>query len=273
MTYRKLERVILQILFWVLVLAFALPLIWFFLTSLKSRVDAFSIPPKLIFTPTMSNFQNVLEDGSFMHYYFNSLFIGTATTALSLLFGLPAAYALARYKMKKKEDLAFWILSVRMAPPIMVILPFYLIFQKLHLLDTYTGIILIYLTISLPFVVWMMRGYFESIPIDLENAARIDGASRLKAIVTVSIPLAAPGIVAASIFSFIMAWNEFIFALILTGNQTKTTTVAVTGFITLEGIRWGEIAAAGTLICLPVVVFGLIIQKYLVSGLTMGSVK
>lgn len=269
----KLENIALQIIFWCLVSSFALPLLWFFLTAFKTRVDAFSIPPRILFTPTMENFRLVLTDGSFMGNYLNSIIIGTTTAVLSLLFGLPAAYALTRFDMKKKEDIAFWILSVRMAPPVMVILPFYLIFQQLHLLDTYTGIILVYLTVALPFVVWMMRGYFESISLDLENAARIDGASRLGAFLRIIIPLSTPGIVASAIFSFITAWNEFLFALILTGNKTKTTTVAVTGFISLEGIRWGEIAAAGTLICLPVIVFGLLIQKYLISGLTMGSVK
>ncbi|WP_010268349.1 carbohydrate ABC transporter permease [Paenibacillus senegalensis] len=273
MNNRILERSVLQVIYWLMVLAFAFPIFWFILTSFKTRVDAFSFPPKILFTPTLDNFQSVLGNASFIHNYMNSIIIGVSTTLLSLLFGLPAAYALARFHMKKKENLAFWILSIRMAPPIMVILPFYLIFQRLDLLDTYIGLILVYLTISLPFVVWMMRGYFESIPVDLDNAARIDGASRLKAFLMVVIPLASPGIVASAIFSFITAWNEFIFALILTGNQTKTTTIAVTGFISLEGIRWGEVAAAGTLVCLPVILFGLVIQKYLVSGLTMGSVK
>lgn len=269
----RLEKVLLQILFWGFILVFTLPLLWFFLTSIKTRVDAFSMPPAFIFTPTLSNFSDVLSNGSFLHNYSNSLIISISTTLISLLIGVPAAYALARFEMKGKNDLAFWILSTRMAPPVMVILPFYLLFQKVHLLDTYTGLILVYLTICLPFVVWMMRGYIESIPLDLENAARIDGASRLQAFFKVILPLSMPGIVASGIFAFIMAWNEFLLALILTGNTTKTTTVAITSFITLEGIRWGEIAAAGTLISLPVIVFGILIQKYLVSGLTMGGVK
>jgi multiple sugar transport system permease protein len=175
--------------------------------------------------------------------------------------------------MRKKEDLAFWILSTRMAPPVMVILPFYLVFKNLDLLDTTLGIVMIYMTFNLAFIVWMMRGYFESIPVELEEAARIDGLSRLQAFIKITLPLSMPGIVASSIFAFIMSWNEFLYSLILTGEKTKTATVAITSFITFEGIRWGEIAAAGILIVLPVIVFGICIQKYLIRGMTMGGVK
>jgi len=270
---KRLTNVLLNGLLWMLIAFFVFPLLWLFLTSLKTRVDAFSFPPKFLFTPTFENYINVFRDGTFLHYYFNSVKIGFLSTFFSLLVGIPAAFALARFKMRKKENIAFWILSTRMAPPIMVILPFYLAFRHFDLLDTTLGIVMIYMTFNLAFVVWMMRGYFESIPVELEEAGRIDGLTRLQAFLRITLPLSTPGIVASSIFCFIMSWNEFLYALILTGDNTKTATVAITSFITFEGIRWGEVSAAGVLIVLPVVVFGISIQKYLIQGMTMGGVK
>jgi len=270
---KNANRFLSNLLLWVMIAAFVFPLLWLVLTSLKTRVDAFSLPPKVIFTPTFDNYNKVLENGTFLHYYFNSIKVGFLSTFFSLLIGMPAAYALARFQMKKKEDFAFWVLSTRMAPPIMVILPFYLVFKQFNLLDTTFGLVLIYMTFSLSFIMWMMRSYFESIPVDLEEAARIDGVSRLTALVKVIIPLSAPGIAASCIFSFIMSWNEFLYSLIMTGEKTKTATVAITSFITFEGIRWGEVAAAGTMVVLPVLIFGILIQKYLIQGMTMGGVK
>ena len=270
---RRLKSIALQFVLWIMVGTFVFPLIWLLLTSFKTRAEAFSIPPKLFFTPTLDNYAKIFDNSSFLSYYLNSVQVGLLATLFCLILGLPAAYALARFPKEKSEDVAFWILSTRMAPPIMVILPFYLAYKYLSLLDTTVGLVLIYTTFNLAFVVWMMRGYFQSVPVDLEDAARIDGASRLKALFTVTLPLSAPGIAASSIFTFIMSWNEFLFALILTGEKTKTAPVAITSFITFEGSRWGEVAAAGVLIVLPVLVFGLLIQKYLVQGLTMGSVK
>lgn len=267
------KQLLLNLLLWAMIAAFVFPLFWLLLTSLKTRVDAFSYPPKFIFTPTYDNYRKVLEDGTFLHYYWNSVKVSFLSTFFSLLLALPAAYALARFPMRKKEDFAFWVLSTRMAPPIMVILPFYLVFKQFNLLDTTFGLVLIYMTFSLSFILWMMRSYFESIPVDLEEAARIDGLSRLSAFLRVVIPLSAPGIAASCIFSFIMSWNEFLYSLILTGDKTKTATVAITGFITFEGIRWGEVAAAGIMVVLPVLVFGILIQKYLIQGMTMGGVK
>ncbi|WP_010269029.1 carbohydrate ABC transporter permease [Paenibacillus senegalensis] len=273
MAVKGSQRFFMQVAMWVMVLFFVFPLLWLFLTSFKNRVDAFSIPPKFIFTPTMNNYGQVLQNSDFLANYANSLQVALLTIVFSLLLGIPAAYALARFNMKGKDDTAFWILTTRMAPPIMVVLPFYLTYSQLNLLDTTSGLVIVYMLINLAFVVWMMKGYFESIPEALEEAARIDGTSRLGAMLRVTLPLSAPGIASASIFCFIMSWNEFIFALILSGESTKTVPVAVTSFITFEGIRWGEIAAAGTLIVLPVLIFGIAIQKYLVQGMTMGSVK
>lgn len=273
MFVKKVENLFLQLLMWLMVLFFIAPLVWLVLTSLKNRVDAFSIPPKWIFEPTFNNYSSILSDGAFLSNYANSVKVGLLATFLSLLLGVPAAYALARFKIKAKEDVAFWILTTRMAPPIMVILPFYLIFKNLGLLDTMFSLVIVYMLINLAFVIWMMRNYFENIPMDLEESARVDGASRLQAFFKIILPLSMPGIAASGIFSFIMSWNEFLFAFVLTGESMKTAPVAITSFMTFEGIKWGEIAAGGTLIILPVIIFGMVIQKYLIAGMTMGSIK
>jgi multiple sugar transport system permease protein len=262
-----------QITLWIMVIVSFFPIFWLFLTSLKTRADSFGYPPKFVFSPTLDNYMKIFENNSFLSYYWNSIQIGVLATLFSLVLGVPAAYALSRFPTHKTDQTAFWILSTRMAPPIMVILPFYLVYRELHLLDTTFGLVIIYMIANMPFVVWMVKGFFDGIHEDLENAARIDGASRLKAIWTVLLPVSAPGIAASSIFCFIMSWNEFLFALVLTGNDTQTAPVAITGFITFEGVRWGEMSAGGIMIVLPVLLFGLAIQKYLVQGLTFGSVK
>ncbi|KLU59076.1 trehalose transport system permease protein SugB [Peptococcaceae bacterium CEB3] len=273
MNSKSKNNIFLQIVLWLIILAFTVPTLWLFLTSIKTRVDAFAMPPKWIFKPVVSNYLTVLHNKSFMHYYLNSVMVAIATTALGLLLGVPAGYALSRYNFKKKDDLAFWILSTRMAPPILVIVPFYLLFRRIHLLDTLAGLVLVYATFSLAFVTWMMKGYFDGLPRDLEEASRVDGATRLRCIVSVILPLSGPGLMASAIFTFISSWNEYFYALILTGTRSQTVPVAINSFITFEGIRWGEISAAGILILVPVVIFGLLVQKYLVSGLTMGAVK
>jgi multiple sugar transport system permease protein len=257
----------------ILVVCFLVPTLWLFLTSFKTRVDTFAMPPKFLFRPILENYIQVLGNAAFMRYYLNSLVVGVLTTLACLVVGLPAAYAFSAFKWKGQDDLAFWILSTRMAPPILVVLPFYLMFRKLGLLDTRLGLVIVYSTFSLSFIVWMMRGYFSTVPKELEESCRIDGATRLVALIRVVLPICSPGIAASAVFIAITSWNEYFYALILSGRRAQTLPVAINGFITLNGIRWGEVAAAGTLILIPVLAFGILVRRYLVSGLTMGAVK
>ena len=263
----------LSIIAWFIVLVFSVPTLWLLATSFKSRVDTFAMPPKFVFTPILENYAKDLGDNEFMSYYLNSIIVASCTCVASLLIGTPAAYAFSAFKWKKQDNLAFWILSTRMAPPILVILPFYLLYQKLGLLNTRIGLIIVYATFNISFVVWMMKGYFSSIPRDIEEAARIDGSTRLYALAKIIMPMASPGLAACMVFTFITSWNEYLFALILTGKRSQTVPVAINAFITLVGIRWGEVAAAGILILLPVVAFGILVRRYLVSSLTMGAIK
>lgn len=250
------------------------PIYWIIGISLKTRPDIFAWPPKYLFVPTLSNFQTVLfGNRSFLPNIRNSLLIATFSTVLSGIMGSLAGYSLSRYSFKRNRDVAFYILSTRMMPPIAVIIPFYLIMRKLQLIDTYLAIILAHTTFNLPLVTWMMKSFFDDLPREIEEAAKVDGCSPLGVFLTIALPLSAPGLAATTIFAFVFSWNEFLYALILGGFNTKTLPVAITGFQSSIGIRWGEMAAGTVVAILPVIIFSLFIQRYLIRGLTAGAVK
>ena len=264
---------LLDLLTYLVVLLFLCPIFWLISTAFKTRTDAFAIPPKWVFLPTLTNFRAVLSSGDFVHQYLNSVIVAGITTAFALLVGVPAAYALTRFQFRGRRVIALWILSTRLLPLIGTLFPLYVIFNRLHLLDTYQGLIFLYLSFTLVFVIWMMRGYFLQVPVELEEAAFVDGASRLTTLLRVVVPIAAPGMAAVAVFSFIAAWNEFLFALIFTRTVARTAPVALTGFLSFEGINWGPLAAAGLLVLAPVFIFSVFVLKYLVAGLAMGAVK
>ncbi|RXZ81054.1 carbohydrate ABC transporter permease [Paenibacillaceae bacterium] len=257
----------------VIVIASLLPLVWLFMTSIKPQVIAFSMPPKWIFTPTLQNFVSVFTDESFMRSYYNSVIVSIMTTVISLYFGVLAGYAIARSKSTTSKVMGIWIILVRMASPVMFILPLYIMLRQSNLLDTYLGLSLTYLLITLPFVTWMMSSFFKDIPEEIEEAALLDGCNRLQVLARINLPLVLPGIATCSIFTFINAWNEFLYALIISGRETRTAPVMVQGFITFEGINWGELAAVGVFVTLPVLIVSFIFQKGLIKGLTGGAVK
>ncbi|MBO8126960.1 MAG: carbohydrate ABC transporter permease [Firmicutes bacterium] len=243
---------------------------WMFTSALKTPVDILSPVPKLIFTPTWDNFKEVLQQENFLRYMWNSLVIATFATAIALVLGLPAAYSIAKYRQQK---LALGILVARMIPFVSYLLPWFIFFRKLNLIDTYLALITTHLIITLPMTIWLMIGYFEDVPDDLEEAAMVDGCSRVRSFLTITLPLVRNGVVASAILSFIFSWNQFLFSLILSGPRTKTVPVAVFNFISFEQINWGGLSAAATLIVLPALILTLIIQKQIVRGLTMGAVK
>lgn len=261
------------VLTYVIVLGSLLPLLWLVSTSLKTGLDAFATPPQIFFIPTFQNFTSVLTQGDFLSAYTNSIIVVLATTAFSLFFGVTAGYTIARTNGKATRAMGLWIILVRMAPAMGFALPFFLMFRFLNILDTYPALVLVYMTITLPFVTWIMAGYFRSVPVALEEAARTDGCSRIQALFRVVVPASWPGIATCAIFSFIMSWNEFFYPLILSGRNTKTAPVAIQGFISHSGVDWGELAAASILVILPVLVFTIFAQKGLVRGLTAGAVK
>jgi len=255
---------------WAMVASFLSVFVWMLMIALKNQVDNTAIPPVWIFRPTLQNFVHVFTGKSFARFMLNSLIVGLGSTALGLVLGLPAAYSIARYKQR---GLAMAILFARMAPFMSYLVPWFIMFRKFELIDSYSGLVASHLVISLPLVVWLMIGFFEDIPREIEEAAEIDGCTRPGTFLHVALPISRNGIVATAVLSFIFSWNNFIFALILAGPRTRTVPVAVFSFLSYEQIDWGGLAAAATIITLPVLVFIFLIHKQIVRGLTFGAVK
>ena len=255
------------------VLFFVFPIFMIVVTSLKSRVDALAVPPVWLFRPVFDNYVNIFSENNFDFYFRNSLIIATLGTLAALVIGVPAAYSLARRTFSHEGDVSFWILSQRMMPPIAVIIPMFILLRTVHLIDTYLGLVVVYMTFNLPFVIWILRGFFQDLPIEIEESAMVDGCTHFGSFWRVAVPLAAPGLAAAAIFSFLFTWNEFLFALILTGRNTATMPVAVQLFMRETGIDWGRMTAAAVVMMLPTLIFTLFALRYLVRGLTFGAVK
>ena len=246
------------------------PFLWLLQMSFRSNDDILGL--SVLFTPTLEHYR-ALRVGQFPRSFANSAMASVASTLLSLLIGVPAAYSLSRVEFRARRQIALWVLTTRMAPPIAFTIPFFLAYRHLDLVDTVPGLVIIYLTFNLALVIWMMRTFFDSVPRALEEAAWIDGSSVWGAFLRVTLPLAAPGLGATAVLCFIFSWNDFFYALILTRTAAMTAPVAIVNFMQYEGWEWGKIAAGGTLVMLPVVVFSLIVRNYLVRGLTAGGLK
>lgn len=250
-----------------------LPLVWALTLALKSPADIISMPNRFIFTPTLANFAAVFQKGEFMHQFSNSLLIGVCSTALSLVVGVPAAFTLARFRFPGRSRLQFWILSTRMFPPVVVLIPYFILFQQLRMIDTYPAIILMHVSVNMVLAVWLMKGFFADIPDEINEAALVDGCSDWGAFFRISLPLARGGIAATTILSFMFSWNELMFALTLTGTTAKTASVGVFNFIGFEEVAWGPLMAATIVLLIPIAVFVTVVQGALVRGLTFGAVK
>lgn len=249
------------------------PIFMLFLTSLKTRGDALSYPPRLIFTPTLENYREIFDLYPFRQYMFNSFIVALGSTVVALVLGSTAAYALSRYRFKGREQISFWILSLRMMPPVVGAIPIFIIMRQLGLLNTVWSLVFAYTTFNIPFAVWLLVSFFKEIPEEIEESAMVDGCSRFTTFIKITLPLASPGLAATAIFTFIFSWNEFLFALIMTGSGSETLPVAITKFIRETGIMWSHMAAAGMVVMVPMIIFILIVQRYLVRGLTMGAFK
>ncbi len=264
-------------------LFFLFPIFWVLLMSFQTNQDILRIPPSLFFSPTLENFLAIISgklvtsagtlEVPFMGNLLNSVILSTASVAVSLLLGVPAAYAFARFRFRLGENIAFTLLSFRFAPPLLVVLPLALYFQDLGLNNSYLGLVWVYQLISLPLILWIVRGYFEDMSPDIEHAFRIDGHSWFATFMKVSIPLARPGIAAAALLAFIFCWNNFIFALILASADKQPVTVGALAFVTASGIQYGQIAASIVLSIIPTLALALYAQRYLVEGLSLGAVK
>ena len=256
----------------VVLVFFLFPVYWLFITSIKSAGDIFARPP--VWFPNQPSFRifGVLFKGGDVWAIYNSLIIASVSTVVAMVLGTAAAYSLARFKTGG-QNLAIWIISQRMIPPIVIVFPIFLLFVWFGWIDSYVGLILLYIAFNLPYVIWMMRGYIEDIPVEVEESALTDGCSRWQALRKIVFPMARTGIFATAVFTFIFAWNEFVFALILTRTEVLTFPVLVTHYYGAQSTFWSKIAALSVLGTLPVFFAVATLQRFLVRGITMGAVK
>ena len=274
MNPRSLRTALMGTIAALLLAVWVVPVAWALLTSFKSERDVLAYPPLVIFEPTLANYREVLfGSASILPNLLSSVIVAGSATLLTMVFAIPAAYALARLALPAKRAGGFYVLATQMLPPVGLIIPYYLILQKIGALDTYSGMVVIYLTFSLPFAIWLMVSYFEDVPLEMEEAALLDRAGRWRALWYVILPQVRGGIAVTMIFVFLNAWNEFLFAVVLAGNRVRPVTVAMFNFISVEQTQWARLAAGAMLAMAPVIILGLIAQRHIVKGLTVGAVK
>lgn len=258
-----------------------LPFVIMFVSSFKDLLEAFKLPAVgdwmgigifFEFTPTLKHYSTLFHENNFSRYILNSLIAAGGSAVISVIFGSLAAYSLSRVEFRGKKDLFFWIISTRMAPVVAVMVPLFAIFRSLDLVGTLPGLILAYTTFNLPFAIWILKGFFDNVPYGIEEAQMVDGATRFQAFRSI-LPLVAPGIGAFIVLCVLFAWNDFLFAAIIGSGGAKTLPVATRELVQPQNIQWGAIMAAGVVTTAPMMLLGLVIRKYLVTGLTMGAVK
>lgn len=250
------------------------PLFWAVVVSLKSESEVLAYPPRVIFEPTIENYKDALFGGiSIVPSLVTSLIVSTVTTVLTIVMAVPAAYAFARLKLRGKKWLGFYTLATQMVPPVGLVIPYFLILNKVGWLDTYQGMVIVYLTFSLPFAIWLLVSYMEDIPWEMEEAAFLDKASRFQTLWHIILPQVRGGIAVTIIFIFLNAWNEFLFAVQLGGNTVRPVTVAMYNFVSVEQTLWAKLSAAALVAMVPMILIGIFAQKQIVKGLTVGAVK
>ncbi len=269
-----LPRLALYLFVTVFLLWTMVPIVWMILSSFRTQVSMLSMPPKL-FVPidTGSYHYMFFGGGGFGNYLLNSVIASGGSTIISLTFGATGGFALARVNWKRKSDLSFWIISTRMAPIAAVIVPLYMTFRELGLLNSLMGLIVAYCTFNLPFAIWIMQAFFRDLPKELEESAKVDGCSTFGSFIRVALPLSAPGVVATGVLCLVFAWNDFAFASTFTGADSQTIPVAASQLVTQNGVVWGQLMATGTVILVPMVICGVAIRRWLVRGLTMGAMS
>jgi len=275
---RKTRKIIYELVsivsMFIIMIVFLFPIFWVTLTAFKTRDLTFAKPPVFIFKPTLQNFKEALSpDSVFPLALKNSIIAATISSAFSLILGVPAAYALSRFEIKRKKDILFWILSTRMLPPIGIAVPLFLIIFQLGFIDKISAIVVLYTAFNLSFTVWMMKGFFDDLPVEVEESALIDGCTPLNTLWLISLPLSRPALATTLIFSFIFSWNEFLLAFILTRANAKTAPLAILEGVGWIGIRWEYMSAAAVIAMIPPIVLAIIARRQLVSGLTLGAVK
>jgi multiple sugar transport system permease protein len=255
------------------VLLWLFPIYWIVLTSFKTPLIINEKVPVFWFTPTMENYRHLFTDINFAKPLLNSLIVTSATTAIVIVLGLLAAYALARMDVPGGKHIALWMLSLRFMPPIAIVLPFFIAWQRLGIIDTHLGLILVYTAFNLPFAIWMLRGFLVEVPRDLDEAATLDGLGHVAILRRIILPVIAPGVAVTAIFTFIFAFNEYLMALVLTSRNASTVPVTVAKFIQPYSILWGDVGASATIQLIPILIVVFLLQRHIMRGITLGAVK
>jgi multiple sugar transport system permease protein len=250
------------------------PILWFWALSLRSATSAFAQPPELLFEPTLAAFRyTFVTPGVNAPQLRSSLIVGLGGTLLNLPFSMAAAYALSRFRMRAKSGLMMWYISLLMAPPVVFLIPYFILMSRLQLRGTYASMIIISLTITIPLSVWLLKSFFDDVPVDIEEAAQVDGASFLQALRHVTFPLSLPGIIVTSMFAFVFTWNNIVFPLVLSNQRTSTLPIGTLNYFATTGVTWNYIAATAVVAMLPPMIVFLFLGRYIVRGLTFGAVK
>jgi sorbitol/mannitol transport system permease protein len=267
------DKLILTVVGWLAALLIFFPIFWMLLTSFKTEIEAVQTPPSLFFAPTLENYTTVNERADYLHFALNSVIISVGATLLSILIAVPGAYAMAFFPGKRTKDLLLWMLSTKMMPAVGVLVPIYLIFKNLGAIDTRWGLIIVYMLMNLPIVIWMLYTFFKEVPKEILEAGRMDGAKLKQEVWMLLLPLSLPGIASTALLSIILCWNEAFWSLNLTTSEAAPLTAFIASFSAPEGLFWAKLSAASTLAIAPILVFGWMSQRQLVRGLTFGAVK
>jgi len=269
----KIINVIVYAIMTIVFLIYLIPIWYIISTSFKLDADAYTLPPPIIFKTTLANYITAFTSRGIMVNFTNSLIISISSSIIAMILGVPAAYALTRFDFKAKSGIYNWILSTRIAPPMVAAIPYFIVSRQIGLYDSRLLMSIVYVLINLSWIIWMMGSYFSDVPRQIDEASMVDGCNRFNAFIKVILPVSKPGLAAAIIFSLIMAWNEYFFALVLTSVNAKTLPAAITSFQSIQGLLLGQMCATGTVVMLPILIFSMFMQKELVSGLTLGAVK
>jgi sorbitol/mannitol transport system permease protein len=270
---RAVRKIVFTLVGWIVGLLIAFPIIWMALTAFKTEAQAIATPPQIFFRPTLESFATVFATTNYLHFFFNSIAIAGGATLLSVILALPAAYAMAFHPSPRTKGILMWMLSTKMMPAVGVLVPIYLLFRDLHLLDTRSGMIGIYTLMNLPIVIWMLYSFLRDVPHDIVEAGLLDGANTRQQILYLLLPLAAPGVAATILLNLVLCWNEAFWSINLTATDAAPLTAFIATFSSPEGLFWAKLSAASLLAVAPIMVVGLATQRHLVSGLTFGAVK
>ena len=274
MKKKTIRKIIFFILVWIVIIIYVMPLFWIVTTSFKTDADAYALPIKwLNFEWTTVNYINVFGKSALIKNFWNSVIVAILSSVIGLFIGVPAAYALSRFSMTHKNGLSTWILSTRMAPPILCAIPYYILSKAMGIYDTHLLLTIMHILLILSWVVWMMQSFFDDVPIEVDESGMLDGCSRFQCMTRIMMPISRSGLTATFIYSIILSWNEYFFAMVLTGVKSQTLPASITSFLSVYGLMWGQMCAASTVIMLPILIFVFFMQNHLVRGLSMGAVK